>query len=103
MGTGVWPARKGSSAAPPSSCLPVFPIFKMALVRALSHGTVVNRVLKVERRSELVLHATVCDCDLPVLSREAPPFGDPGQGLSGWILAAPDQTLWRPQEPSFSW
>lgn len=75
----------------------------MTLEMALSHGTAVNQMLKCKRHSKLVSGVTVCDCDLPILSRGTPPCSDPGQELSGWSLAAPDQTLWRPQEPSFSW
>lgn len=95
MGTGVWPALPSSS-----SCIS---IFKMILEMALSHGTAVNQMLKCKRHSKLVSGVTVRDCDLPILSRGMPPCSDPGQELSGWSLAAPDQTLWRPQEPSFSW
>lgn len=75
----------------------------MTLEMALSRGTTVNQMLKCKRHSKLVSGVTVRDCDLPILSRGTPPYNDPGQELSGWSLAAPDQTLWRPQEPSFSW
>lgn len=74
-------------------------IFKMAL----SRGAVVSQMLKLERRPKLVSGITVRDCDLPVLTRGMPPCSNPGQGLSDWILAAPDQTLWTPREPLYSW